>query len=205
VTDDPATPPPFRRDRYQGYGSDPYRSDRPLDRGAASGLNRMRDAFGSRRGPYQGEDPAMYDRSHQDSSGYAHGGDQLYRSPNPHRLYRNREEGKLGGICAGIADYINVDAWIVRIGALLGLIFFPPPFLFGYFLLWWILKPRPSHLFDSKEEEVFWRSVATKPDQTLAGIKSKFRELDRQISTLEGYVASREFDLDRQFKDLERK
>lgn len=129
----------------------------------------------------------------------------IYRSPNPHKLYRNVAEGKLGGVCAGIADYLNVDSWIIRLAVVLGFFFFPPVFVVGYPILWWILKPRPRNLYETKEEEVFWRSVATRPDQTLAGLKAKFREMDRGLSRIEGYVASKEYDLHRQFRDLERK
>ena len=34
-----------------------------------------------------------------------------YQSPNPHRLYRNPEEGVLFGVCAGLADYFGGKAW----------------------------------------------------------------------------------------------
>jgi phage shock protein C len=46
--------------------------------------------------------------------------------------------------------------------------------------------------------------VTLKPEQTLAGLRARFRDLDRQIAGLEGYVTSREYELNRQFRDLER-
>lgn len=163
--------------------------------GKAAAEEVLRDRGGPRRSGYD------------DGYGYGRGGDgrDAFRSPNPHRLYRNTKDGKLGGVCAGIADYVNIDSWIVRFGLVIGMIFFPPVFFIGYFVLWMILKKRPPHLYENPEEEVFWRSVTTKPDQTLAGLKTKFRELDRQIGEMETYIASREFDLHRQFRDLEKK
>jgi phage shock protein C len=131
--------------------------------------------------------------------------DPFYRSPNPNRLFRNTAEGKIGGVCAGIADYTNTDSWIIRLGFIAGFFMFTPVFLFGYPLLWWILKPRPQQLFESSDEEKFWRSVTTRPEQTLAGLRAKFRTLDRQLSSIEGYVTSQEYALNRQFKDLEKR
>ncbi|SNT06624.1 MULTISPECIES: envelope stress response membrane protein PspC [unclassified Azospirillum] len=174
-------------------------------------------------GEYLGIDPGRYGRRRKggsayvyDSGVYSRSAEQEQeqeeamepintRSPNPHKLYRSRTDAKLGGVCAGIADYLNVDSWIVRLVFVIGFFCFPPVFLFGYPILWWILKPQPMGLYESQEEEVFWRSVATKPEQTLSALRNKFRQLDQEIGRLEGFVASREYDLHRQFRDLERK
>ncbi|MDE1149167.1 MAG: envelope stress response membrane protein PspC [Azospirillaceae bacterium] len=131
-------------------------------------------------------------------------GGSPFGSPNPHRLFRNPQAGKLAGVCAGVADYFSVDAWLVRLGVILGLVFFFPATVIAYIVLAFVLKPQPNGLYTSREEEVFWRSVTTRPDQTLAGLRAKFRDLDREIGSMETAVASREFDLRRQFKDLEK-
>ncbi|WP_114393212.1 envelope stress response membrane protein PspC [Oleisolibacter albus] len=196
----PEGPPPFpgRRNRYRYSGS-----RRPSD-WQSEWLGKEPGQSWSQ---YLGVDPGLFrkggSRWRQEDPMASQ--DPLTRSPNPHRLYRNVAEGKIAGVCAGIADYINVDSWMVRLGALLGLFFFTPVFFIGYVALWWILKPRPGHLFETVEEEQFWRSVSTRPEQTAAALKAKFRDLDREIARLEGYIASREYDLNRQFRDLERK
>lgn len=175
---------------YFGMGPDSFRSAPPFGK---KGGSQQRSS-----GPASGE--AYHGRSQgEDDMGLS------TNSPNPHRLYRSRTDYKLAGVCGGIAEYTNVDAWMVRLGFIIGFFFFPPVFLFGYPILWWLLKERPAALYESREEEVFWRSVATKPDQTLSGLKGKFRELDRDIGKLETFIASREYDLHRQFRDLERK
>ncbi|WP_404326109.1 envelope stress response membrane protein PspC [Aerophototrophica crusticola] len=204
-------PPPFpgrRRYRVGGRSGRDWQEDylgkpRDMSWGEYLGLDgagfdtgrkaRGERGSGDRAAPRAAEDPSMTRM------------EPIYRSPNPHKLYRNTAEGKLGGVCAGIADYLNVDSWIIRLAVVLGFFFFSPVVLVGYAVLWWILKPRPRNLYETKEEEVFWRSVATKPDQTLAGLKAKFREMDRVLGRIEGYVASKEYDLHRQFRDLERK
>jgi phage shock protein C len=127
-----------------------------------------------------------------------------FRSPNPHRLYKNPDDGRLAGVCAGIADYLSVDPWVVRLVFLVGAVIFTPGFLMIYVILAAALKRRPRHVYRSLDEEMFWRSVTLKPEQTLAGLRARFRGLDRQIAGLEGYVTSREYELNRQFRDLEK-
>jgi phage shock protein C len=120
----------------------------------------------------------------------------------PYRLHRSQTDRKISGVCGGIAEYLNVESWMVRILFVIGLAA-TPIFFFGYFFLSWILKKKPIQLYGSPEEEVFWRDVATKPDQTLSGLRGKFRELELSVSRMEGFVASSEYELRRQFKDLE--
>ncbi|WP_026688329.1 PspC domain-containing protein [Alteribacter aurantiacus] len=39
------------------------------------------------------------------------------------RLYRTEHDRKISGVCGGIADYFNVDSTLVRLLAIIGLIF----------------------------------------------------------------------------------
>jgi len=132
------------------------------------------------------------------------GAETPFGSPNPHRLYRNREAGRIFGVCAGIADFIGVDPLVVRIGAVIGLVFFFMPTLGAYLLAALVLPTRPAHLFGSRDEEEFWRTVATKPDRTLAGLRHKFSDMERRLQDLEAHVASPEFTLNRAIRDLDR-
>lgn len=127
-----------------------------------------------------------------------------FASPNPHRLYRDRERGKLLGVCAGLADYFGVDVFLVRLGVALGGIFFTMPLVGAYLLAALVLKNKPARVYASREEEDFWRTVATKPDVTIAGLKHKFREMERRLGGMETYVSSKEFELDRAINDLDR-
>lgn len=128
----------------------------------------------------------------------------VFRSPNPHRLYRNPQAGKAFGVCAGIADYFGIDPFLVRVATVLGLVFFFMPVLMGYAVAAIVLKPRPSRLYASTDEEEFWRTVSIKPERSVAGLREKFSDLDRRIGGLESHVTSREFELNRAFRDLDR-
>ena len=47
-------------------------------------------------------------------------------SSTRYRLWRDRDRGIIAGVCAGIADYIGVEPIVVRLVAVLGLVFFFP-------------------------------------------------------------------------------
>lgn len=58
--------------------------------------------------------------------------------PGPRRLRRRPDEGPIGGVCAGVAEYFNVDPVIVRIAAVV--LAFSGPGL-GAYILAWIFVP----------------------------------------------------------------
>jgi phage shock protein C len=118
------------------------------------------------------------------------------------RLYRDPDHGVLAGVCAGIAQYFGVDPIAVRLAFVLGLFLFFVPAALGYVVLAFLLPRRPPALFASSEDEAFWRSVGTAPDETLGGLRRRFADLETRLRSMERQVASPEFELHRKFRDL---
>jgi phage shock protein C len=58
------------------------------------------------------------------------------------RLYRDEHRKVLGGVCAGLADYFNVDISLVRVVFVLALILKGGGILF-YIILWAVVPARP--------------------------------------------------------------
>ena len=127
-----------------------------------------------------------------------------YDSPNPHKLYREPQRGVVGGVCAGIADYFGIRPVLVRLAFVMGLFFFAPPMILGYVIAVLALPVRPPQLYSTPDEEAFWRGVTIKPDRTLAGLTQRFRDFEKRVGGLEAYVASKEFELNRAIRDLDR-
>lgn len=127
-----------------------------------------------------------------------------YDSPNPHRLYRDPQRGVLGGVCTGIADYFGVQPAVVRLAMLFALFFFSVPLVIAYVIALMVLPVRPAQVYRNAEEEAFWRTVSTKPDRTLVGLVQRFRDMEKRIVGMEAYVASKEFELNRAIRDLDR-
>ena len=121
-----------------------------------------------------------------------------------HRLWRNTDRGVLAGVCAGIADYIGVEPIVVRLVAVLCLVFFFPPTIVVYVNLALVLRPKPPALYASADEEAFWRGVGIAPADTLHSLKRKFADLEARLGRMESQVASGDFELHRSFRDLGR-
>ncbi len=61
------------------------------------------------------------------------------------RLYLSSADKKLGGVCGGIAEYMELDPTIVRLlTVVLGLITAVIPVLIGYIIAWIIIPRKPA-------------------------------------------------------------
>jgi phage shock protein C len=61
------------------------------------------------------------------------------------KLYRNKEDAMLGGVIAGLADYIGGDVTLWRLGYIAVLLMTAvAPLLITYVIAWIIMPPRPT-------------------------------------------------------------
>ena len=79
-------------------------------------------------------------------------GDRLFKG-----LYRDRENGYLFGVCAGIAEYANFRAGSVRIIAIICLLLFFWPTVIVYAALTVLLREKPLIYAGRNAEYEFWR------------------------------------------------
>lgn len=63
-------------------------------------------------------------------------------TPAPKRLYRSRTDRMLGGVCAGIATYLDLDPTVVRLIAV-ATILLPGPSIIAYIVAWIIVPEEP--------------------------------------------------------------
>ena len=63
----------------------------------------------------------------------------------PKRLMRSSRDKKIGGVCAGLADYFDLDPTLVRVAWLLAIFFAGTGFLV-YLILWIVLPIAPATL-----------------------------------------------------------
>lgn len=127
--------------------------------------------------------------------------------PNRHRIYRNTRNGKIAGVCAGLADYFGWRVKHLRIAAIIATVFFFPFPIFIYAIAAVIIKPDEpiAARYRSADEERFWRTYSVKPKATLSELKHRFRALDMRVADMEKTVTSNEFSLRKEFRDLEGK
>lgn len=62
------------------------------------------------------------------------------------KLYRDEQHKVIGGVCAGLADYLNIDVSIIRVIFLASLVMKGVGFL-PYIILW-IVLPKKNYIFN---------------------------------------------------------
>ena len=106
------------------------------------------------------------------------------------RFYRDKINGKIFGVCAGIADYTGVDVLWVRLGAValtfMGLGFIP----FVYLGMGIFAPKKPGHLYVDGPEQRFWQGVRQSPGRTAREVRARFRDIDRRLADVELFYVS---------------
>ncbi|MFN0024437.1 MAG: envelope stress response membrane protein PspC [Parvularculaceae bacterium] len=138
--------------------------------------------------------------------GYSHHVGDPGPGPNRHRVYRNMRDGKVAGVCAGLADYFGWSLKWTRIGSvLLTVFFFPIPVLLYAAAAFLMPAGEPiAARYDNPDEERFWRTYSSKPKMTYADLRHRFRAIDARVADMERAVTSSDYALRKQFRDLER-
>jgi phage shock protein C len=107
-------------------------------------------------------------------------------------LYRNKQNAKLMGVCAGIADYTGVNVLWVRLALLVMILTgaLSPIVLPLYFLAGLLLNKKPEHLYVDAQEEKYWQRVRQSPKRTAREIRARFRDIDRRLAEVEHHYVS---------------
>jgi phage shock protein C len=140
--------------------------------------------------------------------------------PNKHNgylrdLYRNSQNGKIAGVCAGFADYFDVPDWLARLVFISIVIFTFQLALIGYVIAIFMMDKRPEKLQngprsgDSKngystgahhERKVF--NYAKSASNRLEDITARLKRLDKQVGVMESYVTSNKYQTNSEINNL---
>jgi phage shock protein C len=135
--------------------------------------------------------------------------DRDYRSrseqpPSRTRFYRDKRNGKIWGVCSGIADYTGFDVNLVRI-CMVAAVFLSSGSILPFYLIAAMVtpdKPRELAVAD-REEQQFWQGVRTSPAQTARDIGGRFKDIDRRLADIESYVTTQNRSLAREIEELQ--
>ncbi|WP_300974692.1 envelope stress response membrane protein PspC [Sphingomonas sp. LHG3406-1] len=119
------------------------------------------------------------------------------------RFYKDKRNGKVMGVCAGIADYTGIDVTIVRILMFIALWLSGFSILPVYFVAGFIAEDRPRELSnDTPEDRRFWQQVRASPARTARDIRANLRAIDRRLVDVESYVLTSNRSLAREIEQL---
>ncbi len=107
------------------------------------------------------------------------------------RFYRDKQNGKILGVCAGIADYTGIDALWIRLATVFlfftGMAWAIVP---AYILIGLFANKKPAHLYLERDEEQFWQRVRQSPARTTREVRAQFRDIDRRLAEVEAWYVS---------------
>ena len=119
------------------------------------------------------------------------------------RFYRDKRNGKIMGVCAGIADYTGFDVNLVRVCFIATVFMSGGSVLPFYFIAGFVTPAKPRELdYENREDRQFWQGVRASPTRTAKDIRSRLRDIDRRIADIESYVTTENRTLAREIEQL---
>jgi len=118
------------------------------------------------------------------------------------RFYRDKRNGKVMGVCAGIADYTGFDVALVRICMIAALFLSSGSILPLYFIAGWVTPAKPRELEVGAEDKQFWQGVRASPARAARDISSRMKDIDRRLADIESYVTTENRSLAREIEAL---
>lgn len=164
--------------------------------------------------------------------GYGYGDDYGHRVSDGH-LYRSRRDAWIGGVCGGLAEYFEMESWVVRLIAVSLLLFSPLTAIVGmaYCTAWCILPQRargeslaeeltsdesasegtrPRRRDKRRQAPLDHRpSVAPElgprfsPRRSLREIRARFDAIELKLRRIESFVTSPRFELERELARMD--
>lgn len=111
--------------------------------------------------------------------------------PRRTKFYRDKVNGKWLGVCSGIADYTGVDVTVIRSALIMLTVLGSGAAIIAYLIAGMMAPVKPRGLYnDNVEDKKFWQGVRASPSRSLRDVRSRFRDIDRRLASIETYVTS---------------
>jgi phage shock protein C len=119
------------------------------------------------------------------------------------RFYRDKQNGKMFGVCAGIADYTGFDVSLVRV-CFLAAVFMSGGSVLPFYIIAAMVTPTKPRALErtDREEQQFWQGVRASPARAAKDIRSRFKDIDRRLADIESYVTTENRSLAREIEQL---
>jgi phage shock protein C len=119
------------------------------------------------------------------------------------RFYRDKQNGKMFGVCAGIADYTGFDVSLVRV-CFLAAVFMSGGSVLPFYIIAAIVTPTTPRALErtDREEQQFWQGVRASPARAAKDIRSRLKDIDRRLADIESYVTTENRSLAREIEQL---
>lgn len=125
-------------------------------------------------------------------------------------LYRNKQTGKIAGVCAGLADQFDISPNVVR------WIFFGSLFFLGsvpillYIIAWFLLSPRPKRVeeayrYDEKKHRYQRKNMfnyGSKNSNRVKEAEKRMQSVMSRVAAMETHVTSRAYRVNKEIDSI---
>jgi phage shock protein C len=122
--------------------------------------------------------------------------------PSRTKFYLDKRNGKVMGVCAGIADYTGLDVTLVRIMFVSAVFMSGGSILPLYFVAGFMADDQPRELAGDREDQRFWQGVRASPTRTARDIRGRLRDIDRRLADIESFVTTENRSLAQEIEQL---
>jgi phage shock protein C len=127
------------------------------------------------------------------------------------KLYRDPRHGRVAGVCAGLARYFGVEAWVVRVLAVTGVIFMSSIVIPAYVIAWIVVPemPRSDETPPEPGERTDHSPVAPElgarlaPRHSLRNVQSTLDQVELKLRLMESHVTSGQYELQRELRKID--
>lgn len=128
---------------------------------------------------------------------------------NSRGLHRDPVNGIMSGVCAGIANYLQVEVWLVRLVAISFSVFGGFSIILVVYIALSLMleKQSPSEVYQNQIKQAHtlkdrpWKRGQSM-EQLLQNLEHDFEQMELDVRKMEAYVTSNAFSVNREFKKL---
>jgi phage shock protein C len=164
-------------------------------------------------------------RAYRDYTGYSDYSLSSYRGrysswkPRTQQLYRDPTNQKIVGVCSGLANYFGLEPWVVRCGAITGLLFLPGIVFPAYWVMYFVMSNPPLEGDAVKESKSGSRRGRRKqsrqakkantaeqpisPRRSLRSVQAGLTQTELRLRRLETHVTSGQYELQKELNKLD--
>ena len=129
------------------------------------------------------------------------------------KLYRDPENARIVGVCAGVANYLGAEVWVARCVAVTGLIFMPSIVFPAYWILYFVLSPLPDREPDGQRPKSSGPEdhsspapelgAKLSPRRSLRNLRADLAQAELRLRRIESHVTSGQYELQKELNKLD--
>jgi phage shock protein C len=122
------------------------------------------------------------------------------------RLYRDADRALLGGVCAGLANYLGFNLKVTRLLCVIAFLCVFPVAFIVYLAAVLLIPASSSRVYDDgmheERRKATLREEIRRARPTVSEVRERYKSLDERLARIEKYVTSSRYDLDEEFRRL---